>query len=666
MGEAIAAQSTLSPTSDWAMQNHRYLMTAIEQVFSYLEPEATPVMAPPPIQPMAAIERLCQLFRLSAFERAILLLCAGMELHHSFATLKLSTAATSVPTLGLALSRLPYGHWSAITAESPLRRWHLIALGDATTLTHCPLRINERILHFLLGDTQLDPQLVGIVTEVSSDALPQLPASQQQLVTEIVTLLQQASEPPLIQLTGSDSAMKRLITLVAATQSDCGVLSVSADALPTDSHQFQTMQTLWQREAILSRSMLLLDCDCISNSSQESNLAVTQLNAIARLLETCQQPLFVLNRDRRTPRHRPIFSFEVTQPTAVEQREFWLQALSAQVPITSALSQQVNTLVSHFSLSPLAIQTICTRGLAGQAVITEETIRDRLWHACLSHARPQLEELAQPIHSQVTWNDLVVPDKEKQTLQAIVAQVRQRVKVYEHWGFGNQGQRGLGISVLFAGASGTGKTLAAEVLAHELKLDLYRIDLSSVVSKYIGETEKNLRRIFDAAEAGGAILLFDEADALFGKRSEVKDSHDRYANMEVAYLLQRMEAYRGLAILTTNLRSSIDQAFLRRLRFVVQFPFPDATQRAEIWQRVFPKLTPTENLSYTKLARLNIPGGNIRNIALNATFLAADADSPVQMHHILQAVQSEYAKLERPLTDAEIKGWDCSFPGRQS
>jgi SpoVK/Ycf46/Vps4 family AAA+-type ATPase len=258
----------------------------------------------------------------------------------------------------------------------------------------------------------------------------------------------------------------------------------------------------------------------------------------------------------------------------------------------------------------------------------------------------------------VHWDDLVLPDKEKNILRAIAAQVRQRVKVYEQWGFANKGQRGLGISVLFAGASGTGKTLAAEVLANELHLDLYRIDLSSVVSKYIGETEKNLRRIFDAAEQGGAILLFDEADALFGKRSEVKDSHDRYANMEVAYLLQRMEAYRGLAILTSNLKNSLDQAFLRRLRFVVQFSFPDAAQRAEIWQRVFPPDTPTAALVPHKLARLNVPGGNIRNIALNAAFLAADAEVPIQMSHILQAAQSEYSKLERPLTDSEIKGWE--------
>jgi SpoVK/Ycf46/Vps4 family AAA+-type ATPase len=236
--------------------------------------------------------------------------------------------------------------------------------------------------------------------------------------------------------------------------------------------------------------------------------------------------------------------------------------------------------------------------------------------------------------------------------------VRHSPKVYETWGFASKGTRGLGINALFAGASGTGKTMAAEALSNELKLDLFHIDLSQVVSKFIGETEKNLGRIFDAAERSHAILLFDEADALFGRRSEVKDSHDRYANIEVSYLLQRMEAYRGLAILTTNMKSAFDPAFLRRLRFVVQFPFPDAAQRAEIWRRVFPRQTPTQDLCVELLARLNIPGGNIRSIALNAAFLAADEGTPVRMAHLKRAAQSEYAKLEKPLTTAEIGGWE--------
>jgi SpoVK/Ycf46/Vps4 family AAA+-type ATPase len=268
-----------------------------------------------------------------------------------------------------------------------------------------------------------------------------------------------------------------------------------------------------------------------------------------------------------------------------------------------------------------------------------------------------MEDLAERIVPVASWDDLVLPDMQKQTLRQLAGQVRYRMTVYETWGFSARGRRGLGISALFSGVSGTGKTLAAEVLARELRLDLYRIDLSSVVSKYIGETEKNLKKVFDAAEEGGVLLLFDEADALFGKRSEVRDSHDRYANIEIGYLLQRMESFQGLAVLTTNLKSTLDKAFQRRLRFTVDFPFPGAPERETIWKRIFPPATPREGLDPKLLAQLNMTGGSIRNIALNAAFLAAEAGKPVTMQHVLQATRQEAVKIERPLSDAEIRGW---------
>jgi SpoVK/Ycf46/Vps4 family AAA+-type ATPase len=249
----------------------------------------------------------------------------------------------------------------------------------------------------------------------------------------------------------------------------------------------------------------------------------------------------------------------------------------------------------------------------------------------------------------------VLPPEEKALLRQIVDQVGQRHRVYETWGFGQRMSRGLGISALFAGESGTGKTLAAEVIAHELQLNLYRIDLSQVVSKYIGETEKNLRRLFDAAEDGGSILFFDEADALFGKRSEVKDSHDRYANIEINYLLQRMDAYRGLAILATNMKSALDTAFMRRLRFVVNFPFPGVPERQRIWARAFPDRADTRALDYERLAYLNLTGGSIQNIAVNAAFLAARADSAITMPLVADAVRGEFRKLDKPINEADLR-----------
>jgi SpoVK/Ycf46/Vps4 family AAA+-type ATPase len=280
-----------------------------------------------------------------------------------------------------------------------------------------------------------------------------------------------------------------------------------------------------------------------------------------------------------------------------------------------------------------------------------------LWNASRERARQGLDSLAERIETRCGWDDLVLPPAQIEVLRTLAVQVRERDRVYRQWGFAEKSTRGLGIAALFAGTSGTGKTLAAEVISNELRLDLYRIDLASLVSKYIGETEKNLARVFAAAETSGAILLFDEADALFGKRSEVRDSHDRYANIEVSYLLQRIESYRGLSILTTNLKQAVDPAFLRRIRFIIQFPFPENAARRDIWERVFPVAVPREAIDLDKLARLNLAGGYIRNIVLNAAFLAADRGEPVRMSHLRTAAEAEYAKLERPLPRAEVGDW---------
>ena len=287
----------------------------------------------------------------------------------------------------------------------------------------------------------------------------------------------------------------------------------------------------------------------------------------------------------------------------------------------------------------------------------DSELEQRLWTACLNRTRPSLESLAQRLDTKATWEQLVLPEEAMGVLRQIVNQVRRRARVYDDWGFRDRMNRGLGVSAMFAGESGTGKTMAAEVIAKELNLHLYRIDLSAVVSKYIGETEKNLRRLFDAAEEGGAILFFDEADALFGKRSEVKDSHDRYANIEINYLLQRIESYRGLAILATNLKSSLDAAFLRRLRFLIDFPFPSKAYRQQLWRKAFPERLPTGVIDYEHLGQFNITGGTIHTIAINAAFMAAEQGEPVGMSQILASIRTEYQKLERQIYEADFQ-WD--------
>ncbi len=349
-----------------------------------------------------------------------------------------------------------------------------------------------------------------------------------------------------------------------------------------------------------------------------------------------------------------MIAVQVARPDAPTQVELWQRALGESA---ASINGHVEAIAEQFDFGPdsIARATVLAESYAALRSSDDHCIRgEDLWQACRQQAGPQLEQLAQKVVPCYDWDDIVVPPEVLRQLREITEQVAHRPAVYQGWGFGKKLSRGRGISALFSGASGVGKTMAAEVMAQHLKLDLYRIDLAGVVSKYIGETEKNLRRVFDAAERSGAILFFDEADALFGKRSEVKDSHDRYANIEVNYLLQRMEDYRGLAILATNMKSFLDSAFMRRLRFIVDFPYPDSAQRMEIWRRVFPPAAEVRELDFQVLSRLEIPGGNIRNIAVNAAFLAVSEGAAIGMDHVMKAARREYTKIDRLIMDAEF------------
>jgi hypothetical protein len=648
------------PHLDWTEANQRSLTAAVDVVREMLQrhvhdEEAPDGLARRRLEDAAAampspsaLDLLCTKFGISEFERDVILLCAGVELDSRFAALcarAQGDPANPYPTFSLALAVLPLAHWSALTPAAPLRRWRLIEVGHGPLVTLSALRIDERILHYLAGVQHVDERLSALVEPLHGEG--DLVASHQALADRVAAAWSRTSANsrlPVIQLCGDDAAGQRAIAAAACNALGLNVAAVRAQSLPTATSELNELLRLWQREAILSGAALLLEChDAEMDDSARAS-------ALGRLVEGSSSPLLVSGAERRRFHHTSTLTFDVRKPTAREQRALWRQVVSG---TPASLNGEIDALAAQFDLTPRTMHAAWAEAASAPA----RNLATALWDACRLQARPRLDDLAQRIEPAATWEELVLPEPQLRVLRQIAVHVRQRTTVYDTWGFALKGARGLGISALFAGASGTGKTMAAEVLANELRLDLYRIDLSAVVSKYIGETEKNLRRVFDAAEEGGAILLFDEADALFGKRSEVKDSHDRYANIEVSYLLQRMEAYRGLAILTTNLKNALDTAFLRRIRFIVQFPFPDAEQRAEIWRRIFPTQTPTEDLDAAKLARLNVAGGNIRNIALNAAFLAADAGEPVRMSHILRATHGEYAKLEKSLSEAEVRGW---------
>jgi hypothetical protein len=652
-------------TNHWHQSNQSYLMAHLARVRRALErhagtPSEPAVLAPPVMegdQP-AALDMLCQTFGLSPFERDILLLCAGVELEATFAPLCAAAQGDpqrNYPTFSLALAALPEAHWSALSPEAALRRWGLIQVEPGRALTRSPLRIDECILHTLAGIRHLDERLEGLVRPLT--AAEGLAPSQQALAEEIAAAWAHAAKEaqlPVVQLCGPRLESRRAIAAHVGALLGLDLYLMPAAALPVQPGELARLRRVWDREAILGERALLLECDDLDRQD------AARESALAHWLESGFGPTILSSRERRAPRGRALLSYDIPNPSTGEQRGLWQAALGDEA---TRLDGHLDRLVAQFDLEAPAMRSAWARAqgrlAAGSAETpTVEALGQALWEVCRVQARPQLDDLAQRIEPVAAWEDLVLPEAQRQTLREIAIHVRQRTQVYEQWDFASKGRRGLGISALFAGASGTGKTMAAEVLAGELRLDLYRIDLSGVVSKYIGETEKNLRRVFDAAETSGAILLFDEADALFGKRSEVKDSHDRYANIEVSYLLQRMEAYRGLAILTTNRKDALDEAFLRRIRFVVQFPFPDAAQRAEIWRGIFPAATPTAGLDVELLARLNVPGGNIRNIALHAAFLAAEAGQPVGMAHLLAAARREYDKLERALTESETQGWE--------
>jgi ATPase family associated with various cellular activities (AAA) len=644
---------------DWLDANQRYIAAELARLMLRLTGGSEDALAaaqgavadagsrmPAP----AAIDIVARTFGLSGFERDLLLLTAGIEMNS-----QLAQACAAIRdhgggvTFGLALALLDEGHWSALTPARPLRRWRLLELEGGGALTRSPLRIDERILHFLAGINLLDSRLQPVFKQRPEPEL--IANAHEELAQQLHASWSGGSMHLPLQLIGDDAAGAEDIAATLAARSGQQLLLVRAEDLPTLPQELELFATLVERELALLPALLLVRIDSSASHTTSTPMVLSLADRLA-------SPLIIAARDPLQLR-RANDVRDVQKPAVPEQRRLWRQALALDTErddaIVAAFDAALQTVASQFRLSAQTIGTAANN--VRKRVDEGESPGRALWSVCRTTGRSRLDELAQYIRASAGWDDLVLPPSALTTLHEIAAHVRARGLVYEEWGFAKQGGRGLGISALFVGESGTGKTLAAEVLAAELNLDLYRIDLASVVSKYIGETEKNLRRVFDAAEDSGAILLFDEADALFGKRSEVKDSHDRYANIEISYLLQRMEAYRGLAILTTNLKDALDAAFLRRLRFVVPFPFPDAVQRTEIWRRVFPPPTPTQGLDVAKLARLNVTGGNIRNIALYAAFLAAGAGEPVSMAHLLRAARVEYAKLERPLTEAEIGGW---------
>lgn len=611
--------------------------------------------------PPPALLLLAERLELTPFERDTLLLCAALEYDPAVASLCARIQghpARGYPTFGLALSLFDDPGWAALSAPRPLRFAHLVepALEAGLPLTASPLRADERIVNYIKGLNVMDERLAAVATPLRDEA-PALAPSQQAVADRVLERLRVAAADdrlPAVQLVGTDAGSRLAVARQVCAALGRRLYRLDVAALPAQPGASELLARLWQRESMLLPVALYIDTD---------DAAAETLAPLRRFLAQDMGVLFVAVADTPVAVAAETVAVDVARPDAGEQYDAWLAALGVDAAPADARPDDprraiARRLAGQFSMNAAAIRDVAAQALAAGGKddgADGDAPGERLWDACRELLRPRLDALARHLEAKAGWDDLVLPDEQMAIMRRIAGQVRERQLVYGDWGFGRRMNRGLGISALFAGESGTGKTMAAEVIARDLRLNLYRIDLSAVVSKYIGETEKNLRRLFDAAEQGGAILFFDEADALFGKRSEVRDSHDRYANIEINYLLQRMESFGGLAILATNMKSALDPAFMRRLRFIVNFPFPGLAERSRIWARALPPETPAEALDFARLARLNVSGANIHSIALNAAFMAAEQGQPVTMPTMLAAARSELKKLDKPVSEAEFR-----------
>ena len=605
-------------------------------------------------QSAPAIDVLQRVFRLSTFERDVVLFALAAEmdgaferafayahddLRRGFATVRLALETLCAPGSERLAMR------DAFLPERPLRRARILecAQWDATVpMSQRCLQLDDRITDFLRGVDRLDERLGRFLRPLPPPFLPEEHESVAEEVSDclaaprtswiVVNLLGDVDR-------GARDVAAAACELVSATAYEIDVPRLAAEPPAAQSD----LLSLLGRDALLSRLVYLAD----ANDADSSGL---ERRTLTELAERLAAPLIVVSREAWSA----AVDVSVARMPALSraaQAELWARALSAS---DATMLPAVSEVVQQFDFGPPRI--------ARAAAVAHDRARRRgtpasladIWDACREQHGTALDDVARRIEPSSAWRDIVLPDSALTQLHDLATQVRQRSRVYETWGFGEQLRRGRGVTALFAGASGTGKTMAAEVLANELRLDLYRVDLSSVVSKWVGDTEKKLRLVFDAAEERGVIVLFDEADALFTARTDVRDSHDRYANLEVNYLLQRMEDYTGLAILATNRRSALDEGFIRRLRFVVDFPFPDVDHRRRIWEQVFPERTATVGLDHAALARLELSGGNIRAIAVAAAFLAAGDDEPVGMRHVMRAAAREYAKLRKVIAASEF------------
>ena len=608
---------------------------------------------------------ISKLFQLDRTEELCLLLCLAPEIDSRYAKVFAflqDDVTRKQPSIELALKL-----FCKDTEESLLKR-RLFSSGSSLfsnrllqlaqpsdkqlPLPQRSLKIDDRIASFLLQTPQLDECLLNWV-ELITPATEQVYAPlAEEIISRTLRLVEnsisgkETSVRPLIHLYGRPGSGRRSLAVMAGRHAGLPLLIADARRIPNG--EMPEADYLWRlcREALLLPAIILVE-------HFDELLQDNRHRELASLIETARyfSPVtFLSGRALWKPDNPEHFclSLECPVPDATTRIDVW--------------RDQLQNKCEEFGDSDLVELSSKFRFTAGQIHQTVKTAQHRAYwekqssngltptlinEAARTIATPSLMGLGRKIETQFTWDDIVLPDNQLTQLKEIASHAKRAQVIFESWGFGRNFSYGRGIAALFEGQSGTGKTMAASIIGRGLGLDVYQIDLASVVSKYIGETEKNLSRIFAEAQDSNAVLFFDEADALFGKRSEVKDAHDRYANIETAYLLQRMEEYSGIVILATNMKQNLDEAFVRRMRFIIHFPFPNDEDRERIWEKVFPENAPmAEDVNFRWLSRkLKITGGNIKNISLRAAFLALERNEQIGMNSLIEAARRENEKI---------------------
>lgn len=614
------------------------------------------------------LQKLVNMFGLSSFDLDVLLICmlSSIDVRYEkvFAFLQddLSKKSPSVDLMLNILSNelvekvklrkcfdpdsnlFKYGLLEKINSDSPE---DYMLLSDL-------IRINERISLWLLGNDEIDTTIRGFVSMMNDDGGVDnllLDCSIKEKMSNISSLIK--NTPALVQILGVDGLEKSEIANAISRDSGKKLIKFDFVSLSvSDPCKLPQLFTTLKREACLQEANIY----CVNTSEfigDKSNVRI-----FSRFAEDAEVTLFLSADDSLgIYKCQKKLSLQITLPpmsfherTMVWARELKKKGLGHDNDTLTALSSRYRMNESQIASAAKSASEI---GLYDE---NDTVSLEDVYDACRQDVNTQLRSLAQKISPCYDWKDIILPTDNMNNLREICAAISVRHKVFDDWGFAKKHSLGKGFNILFFGASGTGKTMASEVIANELSLDLYKVDMSQIVSKYIGETEKNIDKIFKAAKNDNSILFFDEADAIFGKRSEVKDAHDRYANIETGYLLQKMEEHEGVVILSSNLKNNIDTAFMRRMFAVLEFPFPDEVHRRKIWISAIPAQVPIEkDLDLDFLARnFRLSGGNIKNVVLRAAFLSVSGNGVLSMENLVKAIQREYQKINRPCTNEDF------------